>query len=600
MDFRILGSLEVRDDEGRELTLGAGRQRALLAFLLLHENEPVTTDRLIDELWGEHAPSTAAKVIQNHVSQLRRALGDSRLATLGHGYVLEVEPGALDLDRFESLVAEGSAALAHGDARTASVKLRAALSLWRGAPLAEFAYEPFAQATIARLEELRLEATEERIDADLALGLHAELVGELQALVRSNPLRERLRAQLMLALYRSARQAEALEIYRAGRAALVEELGLEPGEELQELERAILAHDPRLAPPRRTGVPASSAPGRLVARARVLRRPPVLAVLGAVLVVGAAAAAAVLLIGGSERRPVVVEANSVAVVDPRSGGIVGQVRVGSRPVAIAIGRGAVWVANADDGTVSRIDPRTRKVVETIGTGAPASDIAVGEGAVWVASGSEGKLLRIDPRTDAVVRTIGLGGPDKLAPEGVYSVVTGGGAVWVGSGSGAVLKIDPATDREVDRVPVGPTPTDIAFGNGELWVVRIGGRVLRIDPERGALTGAVAVAPYARAIAAGAGGVWVTDATFDGHGLLWRIDPATVTVSGAPTALPTPPVGVATGGGAVWVADGTSGAVHEIDPASGEARSIRVGYAPLDVAYGDGKLWVTVGTRAAAP
>jgi DNA-binding SARP family transcriptional activator/DNA-binding beta-propeller fold protein YncE len=598
MDFRILGSLEVRDDEGREVVLGAGRQRALLALLLLHENEHLSTERLIDELWGERAPATAAKIVQNHVSQLRRALGDGHLLTSGRGYVLEVEPGSLDLDRFGSLVSEGSTALAGGDPRTASVKLRDALSLWRGAPLAEFAYEPFAQAAIARLEELRLAATEELVDAELALGLHAEVVGELAELVRQNPLRERLRAQLMTALYRSGRQAEALEVYRAGRAALVDELGLEPGEELQELQRAILAHDPRLTPPRRVGVFAP--PSRLVAGARVLRRPRVLAALGALLVAGAAAAAAVLLTRGSERGPVVVEPNSVAVVDPRSGGIVGQVRVGSRPVAIAIGQGAVWVANADDGTVTRIDPSTRKIVQTIGTGTSASDIAVGEGAVWVASGSEGQLLRIDPRTNTVVRTILLGGPDKLAPEGVYSVVAGGGAVWVGSGSGAVLKIDPATDREVDRVPVGPTPTDIAFGNGELWVVRIGGRVLRIDPAKGALTGAVAAAPYARAIAAGVGGVWVTDATFDGHGFVWRIDPATVTISGGPTTLPTPPAGVATGGGAVWVAGGSSGTVIEIDPTSGSTRSIRVGNAPLDVAYGGGELWVTVGTREASP
>lgn len=600
MDFRILGSLELRDDEGREVVLGAGRQRALLALLLLHENQHLSTERLIDELWGERAPATAAKIVQNHVSQLRRALGDGRLRTSGRGYVLEVEPGALDLDRFDSLVSEGSTALAGGDARTASAKLRDALSLWRGAPLAEFAYEPFAQAAIARFEELRLAATEELVDAELALGLHAEVVGELAELVRANPLRERLRAQLMTALYRSGRQAEALEVYRAGRAALVDELGLEPGEELQELQRAILAHDPRLAPPPHADVPVSSVPSRLVAPARVLRRPRVLAALGALLAAGTAAAAAVLLIGGSERGPVVVEADSVAVIDPRSGGIVGQVRVGSRPVAIAIGQGAVWVANADDGTVTRIDPSTRKMVQTIGTGTSASDIAVGEGAVWVASGSEGTLLRIDPRTNAVVRTIPLGGPDKLAPEGVYSVVTGGGAVWVGSGSGAVLKIDPATDREVDRVPVGPTPTDIAFGNGELWVVRIGGRVLRIDPAKGALTGTVAAAPYARAIAAGVGGVWVTDATFDGHGLVWRIEPATVTISGGPTTLPTPPAGVATGGGAVWVAGGSSGTVIEIDPASGSTRSIRVGNAPLDVAYGGGELWVTVGTREDSP
>jgi len=247
MEFRILGPLEVRAGD-QTISLGGGRQRALLALLILHANETVSTDRLVEELWGERAPATAAKVVQNHVSQLRRSFTDGLLVTEGSGYTLRLEPGSVDLDRFEQLLGEGRGALAGGDPEQASGLLREALALWRGPPLADFAFEPFAQTEIARLEERRLAALEERIEADLALGRHADLVGELEALVKEHPLRERLRSQLMLCLYRSGRQAEALEVYQAGRTALVEELGIEPGRPLRELHQAILQQDPALDP----------------------------------------------------------------------------------------------------------------------------------------------------------------------------------------------------------------------------------------------------------------------------------------------------------------------------------------------------------------
>jgi DNA-binding SARP family transcriptional activator len=245
MDFRILGPLEVRDRD-RTISLPGGRQRALLALLILNVNEAVSIDRLVDELWGGHAPATARKVIQNHVSQLRRVLDGALLVTQGSGYALRVEPGSVDVERFEELLAEGRDALGAGAVENAAETLREALALWRGSPLADFAYEPFAQSEIARLEERRLVALEERIDADLALGRHADVVGELEVLVSEHPLRERLRRQLMLALYRSDRQAEALDSYQAARNALVEELGIDPGRELRALHQAILQQDPGL------------------------------------------------------------------------------------------------------------------------------------------------------------------------------------------------------------------------------------------------------------------------------------------------------------------------------------------------------------------
>jgi len=250
MDFRILGPLEV-DEGGRAIPIVGGIQRALLAILLIHANEPVSADELIDELWGEDAPASPRKGLQVQVSRLRKALGESsaRLVTQPNGYLLHVEPGELDLDRCERLARQGREALAADDPGRAAAQLREALELWRGPPLAEFAFESFAQGKIGRLEELRLSSLEDRIDADLACGTHTTLVGELEALVAEHPLRERLRRQLVLALYRSGRQADALEAYRNARVVLDEELGLEPTPELRELEHAILTHDPDLRAP---------------------------------------------------------------------------------------------------------------------------------------------------------------------------------------------------------------------------------------------------------------------------------------------------------------------------------------------------------------
>jgi DNA-binding SARP family transcriptional activator/WD40 repeat protein len=277
MDYRILGPLEVRDGS-RLLGLGGDKQRALLAILLLRRNEVVSADRLIDDLWGESPPARAVRTLQVYVSRLRKALdangavpttalGDPSLGsdggvliTRGHGYLLRVAAGALDLDRFGELVERGRHALASGEPERAATVLQEALGLWRGPPLADFAYEQFAQAPIAQLEELQLAAVEERVEADLALGRERELVGELRELVERYPLRERLRGQLMLALYRCGRQAEALQAFQEFRHGLSGELGLEPSEALQLLERSILARDVSLAGGLTRGGPAGVCP----------------------------------------------------------------------------------------------------------------------------------------------------------------------------------------------------------------------------------------------------------------------------------------------------------------------------------------------------
>src|ERR671928_1414283 len=244
-EFGLLGPLAV-SREGSELQLGGPKQRALLAMLLLEANHAVSADRLIDALWGDHPPDTAKNTLQVYVSQLRKLLPEGSLETVPPGYRLAVAPEAIDLSRFEELAHQGRAALGIGDAATAAQALGAALALWRGPALADLALEEFAQGEAARLEELRLAVLEDRIEADLALGRHGPLVAELEHLIVENAFRERLRAQLMLALYRSGRQAEALAVYQRTRRTLVDELGIEPGESLRQLEQAILAHDPSL------------------------------------------------------------------------------------------------------------------------------------------------------------------------------------------------------------------------------------------------------------------------------------------------------------------------------------------------------------------
>jgi DNA-binding SARP family transcriptional activator len=247
VEFRILGPLEVVDSGGA-VRLGGRNQRALLALLLLNVGKIVSTDRLIDALWGENPPRTAQTSLQNAVSQLRKVLGANRLVTKAPGYALVLDQDEFDVERVRLLVAEARTRDTEERARL----LREAEALWRGPPLAEFAYDAFAQPAIGGLEELRLNVIEERVDAELALNRHSELLAELEALVTEHPLRERVRGQLILALYRTGRQADALHAYQDARRALLDELGLDPSPALRQLHSAILRQerslDPAVAP----------------------------------------------------------------------------------------------------------------------------------------------------------------------------------------------------------------------------------------------------------------------------------------------------------------------------------------------------------------
>ena len=598
IEFRILGSLEVVD-QGRPLALGGPRQRALLAVLLVHRGEAVSSDRLIDELWGERAPASAVKIVQGYVSNLRKVLGNGVLVTQGGGYALRIQSGQLDADRFESLLVEARDALAKGDPRTAAARLRGALGMWRGPPLADFAYESFAQSEIARLEETRLTALEGRIDAELALVEHARLVGELEALVREHPLRERFIAQLMLALYRSGRQAEALESYRVTRGRLVDELGLEPGRDLQELERAILAQDPALEPP--AGATNRKPPPAVAGRGR--RSAFVIGAGGAVLV--AALAALAVRLAGSGASTVRAAPNSLAVIDIRSDRLVDAVAVGARPGGVAFGSGSLWAANLDDQTISRVDPKTLRTLRTIKVAGPPTGIAASAGGAWVVesnltsdvavpNGTSSVFVdHVDPEFNTLGPPVRIGdvlltGPGAIAAQGT--------SVWVAPSTGPLTRLNALTGQKARHLDPNASPAGIAIGEGAVWLTDTAAdNVVRVDPT-GLLT-PIAVGNAPTGITVGAGGVWVVDSLDDA---VVRIDPGTR----SPTArvpVGQSPAGVAFGAGSVWVANSGDGTVTRIDPRSDRVvAKIPVGASPQALTVADGRVWVTVDAQSISP
>jgi YVTN family beta-propeller protein len=581
LQYRILGPLEVSRD-GAVVDLGARKQRAVLAVLLLNANRVVPTERLIDELWGDSPPETARSALQVYVAALRKALGDdgSALRTSAPGYVLDVEPGALDLDRFVALRAESRAA--EDDERRSKV-LREALALWRDTPLADLAAEPFAAGAVARLDGQRLEALEQRIDADLALGRHASLVPELESLVVERPYRERLRAQLMLALYRSGRQADALDAYRTARRTLDDDLGLEPGPELRELEAAILRHDSRLSLDSAVAAPTDPPRERSVAR-----RPLAVAV---TLLVGLAVAASLLwLLFRDGSAPVTVPPGSVAAIDPETNEVAAALPVGGRPGPIADGLGSLWVGNLDDRTLTRIDPREERILGNIALPATPTGVDVGSGAVWVAHGRSGQLSRVDPTFGRVSTTVDLAGRAIDSPTG--GVAAGRGWVWVVFGKATLFRVDPSPVRPSGSALTDFGAADVVLGHGSVWVSNAGGAsVQRFDPitfEEGPLD-ELTVGRAPRGIAATGDAVWVAVSAED---VVARIDP------GARSFLQIPvgdgPEDVVVGAGAVWVANRLDGTVSRIDPERNEVVArIEVGNAPSGLAFADGKVWLSV-------
>jgi YVTN family beta-propeller protein len=601
MNFRILGPLEV-EHEGRELPLGGRQQRTLLALLLLHANEVVAVDEIVDVLWPEMPPPSATRSVHALVSRLRVLLEGDPVARNGaesdngvlltrrHGYSLTVAPGELDLHRFDELLNEGRVALAAGQADVAARTLREALALWRGPPLAELAHASFVRGEVARLEELRLSTLEERIEADLAAGRSAELVPELESLVARHPLRERLRSQLMLALYRTGRQPEALQAYQDARRLLVDELGIEPTPALHRLEQAILQQDEslELLPP--VAAPA----GKLapVVETRATRRR--LHLLGVAVPVAAAAAAALIALlafrGGGDAIP--VRPNSVAVIDPETNKLVADVAVGKRPGPATFGAGAVWVANLNDSTLSRINPKTREVERTI----PLqhvfpSDIAAGEAAVWVANGPDNAVVRVSPDANEVVDTIGTNrcsGYDA-------AIAVGGGAVWFVCSIG-IAQIDPESNNAHRLRYLGLAPRAITFGLAAVWVSNADNTVSRINPRTHQVD-TLTVAGDPRGLDTGYGAVWVSAFGADAISRLAAAPEDGSRIGSESIRVGDGPIDVAVGADGVWVANSRDGTVSRIDPRSNKViATIRLGNSPQGIAVGAGAVWVSMQAR----
>ena len=590
MDYRILGPLELFD--GTEpLPLAGGRQRALLALLLIHRNEVVSSERLIDALWGERPPPSAPKALQNAVLQVRRALGDraAALRTEHGGYVLRVAPGELDAERFEALAAAGRAALDAGDHAGAAVRLREALALWRGPALADIGYEAFAQPEIARLEQERVAALEDRIEADLGLGRHAVLVPELEAEVARHPLRERLRAQLMTALYGAGRQADALEAFHDARRTLLDELGIEPGPALRERHEQILRQDPALDAPRRARVPAAP-------RARL----PLLAGAAAALLLVVAAAAVLASRDDGEpaaARITSVPGNSLVAIDPRTSAITGVYPAGSTPTAVAAGAGGTWALNADDGTLTRVSG-PRSAPRTFSAPPTTLGIAAGPSGVWALTGTRARfsgehvprrVVQLAPGNATTVSEVALPAGDDTEWFTLNRLSLGRSALWALGAGDRLVRIDPT--GEAPPTPLrGITASGVVADGDGAWALTSTPRGYEFGrlSATGRLTARVPVAsPEIDGLAAGAGAIW---ATAPQDGLLWRVEPGRARSIDVGAGVR----GVAVGGGAVWVANAARGTVTRIDPRTNQVADVlRIGNAPRALAWDGDRLWVTV-------
>ena len=601
MEFLILGPLEVRR-ETDVVRLGAAKQRALLGVLLMHPNKTVSTARLVDALWGERPPATADKLIPGYVHALRRQLGDGVLETQPPGYRLNLGSRSLDLVEFELLLESARVA-----PLSESVELRRrALALWRGPPLAGVLLEGAERNTLARLSELRLATQIELIDGELELGRHATLVGELEALVAEHPYQERLREQLMFALYRSGRQADSLQTYRDLQRVLRDELGLEPRRELRELEARILRQDETLS---------SSGPGPVVdgprpvvgaleplarpswdsedrkPRRRASRHAAVpLAAISALLTI--AGAAAVVLLRG-EDGAITAPANSVALIDPATNTVVATLPTGDRPGPVAEGAGSIWIGNLDDKTLTRVDAATRTVARTISLSATPDAVAFGANAIWVVNGRLGTLNRVDPRFDSVSDPVQLAGRSVNWIGGGVDATAGG--VWAVLGDSTLARVSASSLQSLGEAEAGVGPSAVAVGFDSVWVVvSSGAKVQRYRPrtfEEGPID-ELPVGRDPRGIAIGEGAIWVANRA--DHSVS-RIDPSVGDFSsGQPLHVGRGPTAVATGAGAVWVSNTDAGTVTRIDPASNEVvETIEIGNAPAGIVVARGLVWVAI-------
>ena len=575
MEFRILGPLEVYED-GRLLPVG-GKQRALLALLLLEPRQALSRERLVDELWGDDPPETAAKAVQVFAGRLRKALPALPLVTRGNAYLLEVDRDQIDRDRFDDRVAEARTATACDAPEQAADLLREALELWRGTALADVD-EPFARTASAVLEEQRLGALEDRIEADLALGRHRQLVHELEALAEAHPLRERVRAQLMLALYRSGRQAEALGVFADARRMLVDELGLEPSRELQRLQQEILAHDPSLDV---TVRPSPASPSVVRSHRRRI-------VAATVVAATVAALASVTLLNRTGSTAIALAARSVARLNTQTGQPTMQIPLGATPLFLASQATGTWAAT-QEGTVVHLNSARGRVDATATIDFTPSDLAVLGNDAWVGSRLAPLVARVSRRYERDVAHVPLPRPSDRA--GVIGPVAprltaGGGSLWVAEGQTTVIRIDPRTNRIKQTItPRTGASGAIAYGAGAVWV---GGAnaVARISPASGVVVSTIPLDATPAAMTVDHGSLWIALAD---TATVVRVDAyadtpiANIAVGAQPTA-------IASAAGAIWVIAGNtllriSGSTDTI------TRRIRLRGRPTAIAASHDTLWI---------
>jgi ABC-type transport system substrate-binding protein/DNA-binding SARP family transcriptional activator len=590
IEFRVLGPLEARGPAG-PVTIGAGKQRLLLAMLVLSAGEIVTRDAIVDALWPEQPPPSAPHAVESYVSRLRTGLrtagaADEVIASEPAGYRLVRDGNRLDWDEFDELAHRAKAAMTEGDHETADRLTGKALDLWRGPALAGIANERGVRGGAGRLEEQRVLMLELRGEAELALGRHAEAIPWLRAETARHPERERTLELLMLALYRAARQSEALDAYRRSRRYLHDHLGLEPGPSLRGLEARILRHDPTLDAPRPAAAIIASALAEAPdgsRRRRALRGAAsaamVLAIAAALLVVSGERGRA----GAAKRALLGLRMPALGVLDPSDGRAIAAVALGADPSGIATGAGADWATSYDNGTLLRVSLSQSAVVQTVHVGQGASGLAVSGGDVWVAATLEDQITRVNADTNEVVQRIAVG----TSPT---AVAAGSRAVWVANtGDGTVSRIDPITGAVLGVTRVGAEPAGIATGDGAVWVaLRGAGAVARLDPRTGNLVQTIAVGSGPSAVAVDGQGVWVANELDSTVSLIDPVSNSVVLtreVSGAPIAL------AATGRG-VWVA--ANAAVMTRVAGSGQTRTLNLPSPALALAPSPSGLLVGVG------
>lgn len=578
LEIRVLGPLEVLV-EGERRELEKGNVRALVVLLALDAGKPVASERIVDLLWPERPPPTAREMVRIYVARARKRLGEEAISTRPGSYVLEADPDSVDGLRFERLLKEGSRKLEAQDAAGAAAALEQALALWRGPPLAELESLQFVRHEKARLEELHLEAVEGRLDAELELGRAGELVPELEGLVRTHPYRERLRGQLMLALYRSGRQTDALARYREGRHVLADEIGIEPGPDLKTLEMAILKQDPGLQ--RRAPPPSPRAVNRAP---RAPRRRLRVAVLVVLIVVAGAIAVPLALLGGGLRSSRAIARDSLGSIDPRSGTVAGSLRLGGLPGPVAVDSDHIWVGDGKPSSVLEVDARKLTVIRRLRLANFPYRLAAGSGTVWVATGYDGSITRIE--ADGTSSR-----PFRAEPKasGRVQLAVGYSALWSASQDGVLARVDPSSLRLIARIPKVGYPEALAVGLGAVWLADATRFVLvRFDPARNRVVLEIPIGGVAEDIAVGDGSVWAVTPV---QNRLWRIDPRTNAVTAA-IAVEGGPTSVAVTPGAVWVGS-KNGTINHVDPSVNRVVStIRVGGPVADLAAVPDRLWVT--------